>query len=586
LAWTPRLEGEPGAQTIADWCSLDAEFPVRDGVAIRYSAGSFATIDDFAPRTATVADGESLTLNPGGGRSSSEVLPFFHIELDDFSIVLAIGWTGEWFLTVDVRHGRVRLRAGVSETKFRLDAGESVVGASLAVLFAEAQDFAAATNAWRRYVLAHHRPSSKSGPVRPALSCATWGATPSDVHEAVVRQLADEGLGFERYWIDAGWFGQDEEWWANVGSWSANHGIWPDGLRPISDLVHEQGRQLVLWFEPERVCVGSDWHREHPEWMLHVPNELRVERVVARSDPRWVEHESRRTEIQGGEGLYNLGDPAARAFLIDFVSDRITEWGIDVYRHDFNFAPLSFWRANDAADRQGISELRYINGLYEYFDELARRHPGIEFDNCASGGRRIDLNMMRRATPLSRSDYVTDPVGHQSHTFALSPWLPLHATLSHAGFSRYALRSAMTSGLSVSWATDFNRPETGPMELDFDAFRDFLAEFDGVRDAFLGDFHPLTEYSTSEADWLGYQFHDPGTGDGIALAFRRSEAVDDSLEVRLAGLDPDATYRVLTDATPPRSARGSELAAGLTIVISERPAAALVRYITEPKKDE
>jgi hypothetical protein len=38
--------------------------------------------------------------------------------------------------------------------------------------------------------------------------------------------------------------------------------------------------------------------------------------------------------------------------VTDFISQRITEFGLDCYRHDANIAPLEFWRAADAADRQ------------------------------------------------------------------------------------------------------------------------------------------------------------------------------------------------------------------------------------------
>ena len=63
-----------------------------------------------------------------------------------------------------------------------------------------------------------------------------------------------------------------------------------------------------------------------------------------------------------------------------------------MYRNDFNLDPLGFWRGADAPDRQGITEIRYVEGQYAIWDELLRRGiPGCAIDNCASGGRRIDL---------------------------------------------------------------------------------------------------------------------------------------------------------------------------------------------------
>ena len=39
------------------------------------------------------------------------------------------------------------------------------------------------------------------------------------------------------------------------------------------------------------------------------------------------------------------------------------------------------------------------------WDELRRRHPGLWIDNCASGGRRIDLETLTRSLPLWPSDF-------------------------------------------------------------------------------------------------------------------------------------------------------------------------------------
>ncbi len=56
-----------------------------------------------------------------------------------------------------------------------------------------------------------------------------------------------------------------------------------------------------------------------------------------------------------------------------------------------------------------MTEIRYVEGHYAMWDELRARHPGLWIDNCASGGRRIDLetlHALRRrsgaATPAAR----------------------------------------------------------------------------------------------------------------------------------------------------------------------------------------
>ena len=54
-----------------------------------------------------------------------------------------------------------------------------------------------------------------------------------------------------------------------------------------------------------------------------------------------------------------------------------------------------------------MTEIKYITNLYRYLDAQVAQNPGLMIDNCASGGRRLDLEMIRRSIPLWNSDYST-----------------------------------------------------------------------------------------------------------------------------------------------------------------------------------
>jgi hypothetical protein len=53
---------------------------------------------------------------------------------------------------------------------------------------------------------------------------------------------------------------------------------------------------------------------------------------------------------KGATLLLNLGDPAARRGVTDFVSRLIKANRIGCYRQDFNMEPLAHWRAADAPE--------------------------------------------------------------------------------------------------------------------------------------------------------------------------------------------------------------------------------------------
>ena len=67
------------------------------------------------------------------------------------------------------------------------------------------------------------------------------------------------------------------------------------------------------------------------------------------------------------------------------------------------------WEENDEPDRLGVMEIKHINGLYEFWDELRRRFPDMLLENCASGGRRMDIEMMSRSHSYCRDDAHMSP---------------------------------------------------------------------------------------------------------------------------------------------------------------------------------
>jgi alpha-galactosidase len=245
---------------------------------------------------------------------------------------------------------------------------------------------------------------------------------------------------------------------------------------------------------------------------------------------------------------------------------------VTVYRQDFNFDPAPFWKAMDAPDRVGIAEMKHIEGLYKFWDALLARNPGLLIDNCASGGRRIDLETTSRSIPLWRTDYqYYEPNGYQCHTYGLHFFLPASGT-GNGDPRKYWFRSAAIGGAVVmGW-------ELGA-SFNLRAAIEDVAEFRELRDYAYGDYYPLTPYATGDDVWAAFQWDRPEGRDGIVVAFRRPLAPQAAIEVKLGGMEPGADYEVNFEdygVTVVRS--GRELAAGLMLKIPEAPASLLVKY--------
>jgi alpha-galactosidase len=548
--------GEQDSPLLEQIQAIDLVLPVV-GTApaqLHWAKGAVASFDDFAPQETLLKPGTKLRLQPGGGRSSSQVLPFFNVEGAGGGLVAAVGWSGEWAaeFNVDAR-GQVMLKAGLDRTHLVLHPGETIRTPRMLLLFYEGEQVRG-QNLLRQFLLAHHRPVGRDRqPLVAPITCGNWGGTRAEVHLDNIKKIEQHGLPIAYYWIDAEWFGRGG-WPVSVGDWEVKKDLYPQSFQPLSTALRQTGRELMLWFEPERVYRGTPWHKEHREWLL---------------------------DTGGDSLLWNLGDSNACRFLTDFIDSKVKEFGLGCYRQDFNIDPLPFWRAADAPDRQGMAEIRYIEGLYAFWDGLLRRNPGLLIDNCASGGRRIDLETVGRATPFWRTDGPRDAIAHQCHTYGLMSWVPLSATSQDRAGDDYEFRSSMCSSLCLNWWVSGDvSAERIPDTFPFPWAKRTLDQYLGYRGMYYGDHYPLTGYSQAGDLWMAYQLDRPETGKGLIVALRRPQSPYESARLRLRGLSADATYKVVDlDTQAQTTLRGAQLAAeGLEVRIGARPGSALLVY--------
>lgn len=514
--------------------------------------------------------GETKKYKTSGGRSSEAQAPFFNIGKKGEGYIVAIGWTGQWLAEFGRTNDSVTVRTKIEDTHFRLFPGEKIRTSSVMIMpYKESKDLA--HNLWRRFVKDELSPIGKERAHGDAPLCAgIWGGMPTgDILERI-EKIRENQLPFEYLWIDAGWYGVDTKPTANEfeGDWSAHTGDWqvsplvhPDGLQDVSEAAHEAGLKLLLWFEPERAVRSSHLYAEHPEWFL------------------------RRLKDDGQESsnyLLDLGNDEAWNYCFAMLSEKIEKLRIDCYRQDFNLSPLPHWRQADAEDRKGISEIRHICGLYRLWDRLLERFPHLLIDNCASGGRRIDVETLRRSVPLWRSDaqcpanYDTESV--QNHNLAFNLWMPYSGTGSGRLYDEYRIRSAYAAGMTTNYS--FSLSETFcDTEEKIRFLRKYTQEYRKVRPYFSEDFYPLTEITGNLDTWCAAQFHRPDQGDGMVEVFRREKSPYETARFELKGMDSAADY-LFTDVDGGEFLiPGKELAEnGFSVTVKEQRKAKIFLY--------
>ena len=541
-------------------------------VSLRYANGSNTAPDSYRPWSIVLPPERTYRMTSKGGRPSyGSSLPFGCLETEKGGMFYAIGWPGQWAMSVESgKDGQTRLQIGQALTHFRLLPGETARTPLMALLFYQG-DSARGVNLWRKWMVERNLPRTDGQPPQPMFIANSshqfnemLGANEENQKLFIDRYL-EEKFPLKYWWMDAGWYVNNGQWF-NTGTWEVDRKRFPNGLRAITDHGRAKGVKSIVWFEPERVTPDSWLFDNKPEWLLS-PTDL----------PKEIEN-------QKPWRLLNLGNAETRKWVTDRVSDLITSEGIDLYRQDFNMDPFYFWTNGEKADRQGITENLYVQGYLQFWDDLLRRHPGLQIDSCASGGRRNDLETLRRALPLLRDDHLFEPIGQQGHTYGISYWIPFHGTGTLAGPSKifkdqpvvpvdpYFFRSHMAPCVII--ALDM-RERT----LDYEKLRRLVGQFQRIAPFYLADYYPLAPYSLDPKVWIAWQFDRPETGEGIVQAFRRKESPEATAKFKLQGLDAKATYEVENLDGGKESRTGRQLMEeGLSMESKEAPTSFLFAY--------
>jgi alpha-galactosidase len=566
VEWTIYFKntGTADSPIVEDIQALDSRLE-RNGdgeFLLHHNKGASATANDYEPFETALPKNAEQRLNARGGRPSNGDFPYFNLAWPNEGVIIVVGWPGQWAgqFARDGANG-IQVRIGQERTHFKLLPGEEVRTPRIVMQFWQ-NEWRRSQNIWRRWMQAYNmpRPGGKLPPPQMA------GNTSREYVEMTEATDVDENMFIDRYvaeklhpdffWMDAGWYPNNGSW-VNVGTWEVDTKRFPNGLRTVSDHAHAQGIKIIVWFEPERVTKGSWLYEHHPEWLLTAPPNPGDQLY----DPEWR--------------LFNFGNPAARKWMTDHIDRFINDQGVDLYRQDFNMDPLNFWRTNDAQDRQGIAEIKYVTGYLAYWDELRRRHPGMLLDSCASGGRRNDIDTLRRAVPLIRSDYLLEagePISQQMQTLGMAQWIPYFGT-GTSGVDPYIFRSQMTPGIVTTW--DLRRQDSNT-----NAMRTLIKQWRTISFNYYGDFYPLTSYSLSNDVWGAMQFDRPEVGEGFVEVFRRSHSNYEAARFRLQGLDPSAHYTLTDlDVAGSQEMSGQELMdRGIEVLLKHAPDSALLTY--------
>jgi alpha-galactosidase len=339
----------------------------------------------------------------------------------------------------------------------------------------------------------------------------------------------------------------------SLGNWEKGEerSRFPSGLKVLAEQVRSRGMEFGLWFEPERAGPNSLLAREHPDWVRRGPRD------------GWL--------------LVDFGKPEVQDYFCTILDRFIRDLKIRYIRWDHNLhdGPLPFCRLMDPADRRGISQIRFVEGLHRVEDWVRQHHPGVILESCAGGGRRIDLDTLRRRHTIWISDQTMKTEIIRFHLEGLNHFLPGTGLL--VGFtppaSLYQRNEKLpdihyqshfggafgAAGRIHQWSIPIREQMQNHVKV-FKKTRRFLNE----------DYYLLGPQNRSLESWSAWQFHDPKADEGFVQAFRLG-ATEGSRRFVLRGLRPDVGYRFTDPYTGKTLERkgGTLLSQGLEFNLSQ-----------------
>lgn len=506
-------------------------------------------VRQFGPGRVVLESGTS-------GRSSNDELPFFLVEAGDgkSGVFGAIEWSAFWQLTFwrrdepqPIHYGRLgpnkslTLSGGMTNVDLTLKTGESFhLPRVLLGFYDGALD--QGRNALRRFLSDWAPPYPKDVP-HPHVQATPGGylidTEPTNDAECRRHLDANAEIGVEYYCIE-NWFqslaGRPQTrsggaTGASRGSWFADLQRFPD-LRGFSDYVHSKGMLFGLWTDMEVAHSESIVAREHPEWILYLPG--------------------------NPSGLLNLAITAAQDWAIATYDRMIKDYGVEYIFYDNNINPAKYWEINEAVSARGRLQHDHVRGWWRVWEETRRQHPNLVFENCSSGGRRLDLGTFKRAHFHVLSDQFRYPDAIRYQFSGANFFLPGDRIKSLICFGQrvsgdYIFQSNFGGLVSITEDVHQWTPEERAKA------KRHIEVYKSVRHLLGKNFYPLFPQPEALEAWDGWEFHDPETDEGFVLAFR-ARSLQEGARARLRGPRSGKKYVLIDPYTnQPETVEGQRL---------------------------
>ena len=457
----------------------------------------------------------------------------------------ALCWTGNYKLRLETR-GKYRhtLLAGIDDlhTAYTLKPGEKFQTPVLALAYSE-EGKGGVSRAFHRW---GHNSQLHNGKALREILLNSWEGVYMNVNQEVCEQMMDgiKELGGELFVVDDGWFGRkyrrtDDT--RGLGDWVTDTEKLPDGVPALLKAAEDRGLKFGIWIEPEMTNSTSELYEAHPDWVVaHPTREL--------------------SKGRGGTQLVlDMSNPKVQDYVVSIVDNLVKENPkLHYIKWDCNMSMQNFGSSYLSADRQSHLFVDYHLGLRSALERIRKAHPDLVIQLCSSGGGRVNWGAM----PYFDEFWVSDDTDAQQRLFiqwGTSHFFPPMAMAQHVSAS-----PNHQTGRVIPLKFRFDVAMTGRlgMEMKPSDLNDQEREYAKKAVAFYKEIRPIIQLGDLYRLLSPYEGH--GFCSEMFVTEDKSEAIFfcykfenyiglETPRWHMAGLDPDATYRLNEFACAERS---------------------------------
>ena len=382
----------------------------------------------------------------------------------------------------------------------------------------------------RSYKLAH-------GDQPRSILLNSWEGVYFDIEETNMnRMMADlASIGGELFVMDDGWFGDkyQRDNSSALGDWTVDRRKLPHGIDGLCQMARDNGVRFGIWIEPEMCNTVSELYEKHPDWIINA----RGRDVI--------------TGRGGTQVILDMGRKEVQDYVFGVVDGLLGNHpGISYVKWDANMTVASFGSSVLKADEQSKLFINYHRGLDAVCKRIRAKYPDVTIQACASGGGRVNYGYLPYFDEFWTSD-DTDALQRIYIQWGTSYFFPAIAMGSHISAVPNHILGRVTplkfrADVAMSGRLGLELQPKDLSAIELAQCKRAIADYKTIRNTVqLGDLYRLhSPYSDLGVSSLMYVSEDKS--DAVVMWYRTEHFYDHYVPwVRMAGLDPDKTYRVV-----------------------------------------